>query len=266
MLGYRVGFIGAGNMASAILNGALRQSVLRPEHAYISDPLIEKTEPFRSRGVHVTVSNTEVAEWAEIVVLAVKPQKFQEVLPELAGLVKGKCVVSIAAGISSVYVRECLPGAYVIRVMPNTPLLVGKGLTAIARDNDAPEHFMDAVIELFAAAGETLLVEEAQINAVIALSGSSPAYFFRFARAMTQEGERMGLTQEDALKLTAQAMRGSAAMLLRSGHTPMELERQVCSPGGTTLAALSAFDEGDLDGLITEALRRCVKRAEELAQ
>ena len=107
MLGYRVGFIGAGNMASAILNGALRQSVLRPEHAYISDPLIEKTEPFRSRGVHVTVSNTEVAEWAEIVVLAVKPQKFQEVLPELAGLVKGKCVVSIAAGISSDYVREC---------------------------------------------------------------------------------------------------------------------------------------------------------------
>lgn len=266
MLGYRIGFIGAGNMASAILNGALRRSVVLPENVYLSNPHMEKMASFRGQGVHVTLSNTEVADCAGILVLAVKPQKFDEVLPELAGHVEGKCVVSIAAGISTDYIKRQLSGAYVLRAMPNTPLLIGKGMTALARAAEVPAAYLDAVTELFGAAGETILVDEEQINAVIALSGSSPAYFFRFAAAMVEEGSKLGLPPEVALKLTASTMEGAAGMLLQSGRTALELTRQVCSPGGTTLAALTAFDEGDLESMVARAMERCVKRAEELGK
>ena len=266
MVGYRIGFIGAGNMASAILNGALRHSVILPENVYLSDPYIEKTDLFRVKGVHTTVSNTEVADSVGILILAVKPQMFETVLSELKGHVEGKCVVSIAAGISVDYIKKYLPNTHVIRVMPNTPLLIGKGMTAIADAPDVPASYVDAVTELFGAAGETVVVEEEKINAVIALSGSSPAYFFRFAAAMVSEGEKMGLSPETALNLAAYTMKGSAGMLLRSGKTPKELTDQVCSPGGTTLAALSAFDDAGLDTIVAEAMQRCVKRAEELGK
>ena len=266
VLGYKIGFIGAGNMTSAILNGALRRSVVRPENVYLSNPHVEKTESFRLRGVRVTASNVEVCRGSDIVILAVKPQKFDEVLPELAPYAEGKCVVSIAAGISSAYIKERLPGAYVVRAMPNTPLLVGKGMTALAEAPEVPSVYFESVTELFSAAGEIVLIPEERINAVIAVSGSSPAYFFRIASAMTAEGVKLGLEPDIALKLAASAMDGAAAMLLKSGKTAEELTRQVCSPGGTTLAALTAFDDGGLDAVLTEAMERCVKRAEELGK
>ncbi len=266
MLGYQVGFIGAGNMASAILGGALRRSVLRPENVYLSNPHLEKTEPFRAQGVHVTTSNVEVVQRVSIVVLAVKPQKFAEVLPALAPYSAGKCVVSIAAGISMEYIKGQLPGAYVIRAMPNTPLLVGKGVTALAEAPEVPRPYFDAVNELFSAAGETILVQETLINPLIAISGSSTAYFFRIAAAMAAQGVKQGLEPAQAVRLAALSMEGSAAMLLKSGKSPEELTRQVCSPGGTTLAALTAFDDGDLEGMMAEAMTRCVKRAEELGR
>lgn len=266
MLAYRIGFIGAGNMASAIVNGAGRCCIVMPENVWMSDPQLEKMASFRSRGVNVTTSNVEVADEANIIVLAVKPQMFDQVLPELVGHVEGKCVVSIAAGISTSYIKERLPGAYVVRVMPNTPMLIGRGISAIAQAPEVPAAYFDAVLELFNAAGETVLVEEEQINAVIAVSGSSPAYFFRFAAAMVEEGVKMGLDPEVALKLAAVTMEGSAGMLLKSGKTAQELTQQVCSPGGTTLAALTAFDDEGLEAMVAEAMVRCVKRAEELGK
>lgn len=266
MLAYRIGFIGAGNMASAIVNGAGRRCIVLPENVWLSDPDMEKMLSFRARGVNVTTSNIEAADAANIVVLAVKPQMFDKVLPELVDHVKGKCVVSIAAGISTQYIKERLPGAYVVRVMPNTPMLIGRGVSAIAKAPDVPAAYFDAVLELFNAAGETVLVEEEQINAVIAVSGSSPAYFFRFAAAMVDEGVKMGLEPEVALKLSAITMEGSAGMLLKSGKTAQELTRQVCSPGGTTLAALTAFDDAGMEAMVADAMERCVKRAEELGK
>ena len=264
MLGFSVGFIGAGNMASAILSGALRCQAVRPEFVYLSDPLPEKADSFRAQGVHVTTSNVEVVDAADIIVLAIKPQMFETVLPELIGHTEGKCVVSIAAGISGEYILSRLPGIRLIRAMPNTPLQIGKGITSLTRCNDVSDALFDAVTELFRAAGETVVVSEDQINAVIALSGSSPAYFFRFANAMVQKGKELGLDEDIALKLTALAMEGSAGMLTKSGKTAEELTRQVCSPGGTTLAALSAFDDARLDSMVAEAMVRCVCRAEEL--
>jgi len=266
VIGHRIGFIGAGNMASAILNGALRRSAVMPEKVYLSDPYIEKAASFQAKGVHVTVSNTEVADAVGILVLAVKPQMFDEVLEDLKGHTDGKCVVTIAAGISVDYIKRQLPDTHVIRVMPNTPLLIGKGMTAIAKAPEVPASYFDAVSELFSAAGETVVVEENQINAVIALSGSSPAYFFRFAEAMVEEGIRMGMDPDVSLKLAAYTMKGAAGMLLRSGKTAKELTQQVCSPGGTTLAALTAFDDAGLEQMVSQAMQRCVKRAEELGK
>lgn len=264
MLGYTIGFIGAGNMTSAILGGALRRHVVLPEHVYLSNPHREKMEPFRCQGVYVTTSNAEAAAKADILVLAVKPQMFDAVLPDLVAHTEGKCVVSIAAGISSAYIKERLPGTYVIRAMPNTPLLIGKGITALTQSDDVPAAYFEAVMDLFRGAGEIVVVREAQMDAVIALSGSSPAYFFRIADAMVQKGVALGVDADLALKLTSITMEGAAGMLIKSGKTAQELTRQVCSPGGTTLAALSAFDDAGLDATIAEAMERCVIRAEEL--
>ena len=251
-------------MTSAILGGALRGNIVLPEYVYLSNPHMEKMEHFRSQGVHVPLSNTEVADHSDIIVLAVKPQKFDDVLPELSGHVAGKCIISIAAGISGAYIHSHLPEASIIRAMPNTPLQIGKGITSLTRCGEVPDFYFDAATELFRGAGEIVVVSEEQINAVIALSGSSPAYFFRFADAMVQKGVSLGLDEEMALKLTACAMEGAAGMLMKSGKTPQELTRQVCSPGGTTLAALSAFDDADFNDMIARALERCVIRAEEL--
>ena len=266
MLGYRIGFIGAGNMASAILSGGLRRSILQPEKVYLFDPCLEKAEAFGAKGVHVAASNQEVADAVDILVLAVKPQMFDQVLPELEGHVTGKCVVSIAAGISVSYLKERLSGCGIIRVMPNTPMMIGKGMSALAEAPEVDAAYFDAVNELFSAAGQTVVVKEELINAVIATSGSSPAYFFRMASAMVAQAAELGLDEDTALQLTAATMEGAAGMLLKSGRTAAELTRQVCSPGGTTLAALTAFDEYGLDQMVAESMKRCVKRAEELGQ
>lgn len=264
MIGYQVGVIGAGNMASAILTGALRRGVVRGENVWLSNPHEGKLEPFRAKGVRVSLSNARVAGEADILVLAVKPQVFDRILPEIAPFVKEKCVVSIAAGISTAFLSAALPGAHVIRAMPNTPLLIGKGVTALSPAEGVPQPCLDAVVQLFRAAGEVVLVEEAQLDGVTALSGSSPAYFFRLAQAMVRQGERLGLEEELALRLTALTMEGAAGMLLGSGKSPGELTAQVCSPGGTTLAALSAFDEAGLEEMVAQAMQRCVARAREL--
>lgn len=266
MLAYQLAFVGAGNMAAAILSGALRQSAVLPENVILANPHLEKLEGFRAQGVRVTTSNEEAANQAGLIVLAVKPQMFDAVLPQLAPYTSGKCVVSIAAGISLAYLQSRLLGAHVMRAMPNTPLLLGKGITALAKPLDFPEEYWYAVEELFSAAGQTILVDENRLNAVIALSGSSPAYFFRLIAAMAAQGEAMGLEYGQSAKLAAGAMEGAAAMLLHSGKSPLELTQQVCSPGGTTLAALSAFDDGDLEAMVADAMTRCVIRAEELGR
>ncbi len=261
-----LGFIGAGNMASAILDGVLSQGLLPPEHVWLSNRHAEKMEGFRAKGVRTTTENIQVADHADLVVLAVKPQMFGDVLPELAGRMAGKCAVSIAAGISAAYLQSALPGAYVVRAMPNTPLMVGVGATAVARAPGVPADLFQSVLDLFAAAGEVAVIDESQMDDIINVNGSSPAWFFRMAEIMVRRAEAAGIDAGTALRLTAKTMEGSARLLLETGKTPEELRKQVCSPGGTTLASLSAFDELDFDGLMTEAMRRCTERSRELGK
>lgn len=262
----RLGFVGAGNMATAILDGVVSKKIFKPEQITVSNPHSDKLEHPKSLGVHVTCSNEEVAKVSDIVVLAVKPQMFEAVLSGMAELCTGKCIVSIAAGISVAWVRERLPGAYVVRVMPNTPLQLGMGATAIAQAPGVPEELFRCVCSIFSAAGSVAVIPECQMDDVIPVSGSSPAFFFRMADVMVHWAQKQGMDGRVALELAATAMKGSAEMLLKSGKTAEELTRQVCSPGGTTLAALTAFDDRDFDGLISDAMTRCTHRSKELGK
>ena len=261
-----LGFIGAGNMVSAILSGVLKTGMTRPDQVWLSNRSPEKLVPWTEKGVHTTLNNVEVAQGAQIIVLGVKPQMFGEVIPQLAPYVAGKCVVSIAAGISSAYLKERLPGALVVRAMPNTPMKLGKGATVIAQAPDVPDDVFSVARSLFEAAGSTAVIPEEQMDDFIAVSGSSPAFFFRMAAAMVDAAARTGIDPDLALSMAAQTMAGSAAMLLETGLSAQELTRQVCSPGGTTLAALTAFDDYRFEEMIAQAAQRCAQRSRELGK
>ncbi len=266
MNGLQLGLIGAGNMATAILDGVAAKGLFPPENMIISNPHTDKLEHPRSLGVRVTCDNTAVARTADLIILAVKPQKMEEVLAGIGAFCAGKCVVSIAAGISTGWIRGRLPGALVVRAVPNTPMQLGLGATAVAQAPDVPEGLFQTVCDIFSAAGSVAVIPEAQMDDVIPVSGSSPAFFFRMAGVMARWAAEQGMDPQVALELAAAAMKGSAEMLLRSGKTAEELTRQVCSPGGTTLAALTAFDDRDFDGLLVDAMNRCTRRSRELGK
>ena len=265
-MGKPVGFIGAGNMVSAILSGVLKQGLAKPEDVWLSNRSAEKLEPWKEKGVHVTLDNVVVAQEAQVIILGVKPQMFEAVVPQIAPYASGKCIVSIAAGISSAYLKERLPGATVVRVMPNTPMKLGKGATVVAQAPDVSEEVFRFVCALFEAAGSVAVIPEAQMDDFIAVSGSSPAFFFRMAAAMVDAARAAGIDPDLALTMAAQTMAGSAAMLLETGETAQELTRQVCSPGGTTLAALTAFDDYRFEEMMAQAAARCAQRSRELGR
>lgn len=261
-----LGFVGAGNMAGAILSGILAKGLIPADRLWMYDCSREKLEPWRAKGVHIAESNAQLAQQCDVLILAVKPQNFDGVLGELSPYLCGKCVLSIAAGISVAYLKSRLPETMVVRVMPNTPLQVGRGATAVAEAPDVPDALFRWLCAIFAAAGEVAVIPESQMDDIIAVSGSSPAFFFRMAAAMVAEAAEAGIDPALALRMAARAMEGSAAMLLESGKTAKELETMVCSPGGTTLAALSAFDEFRFEEMYHEAARRCAERSKELGK
>lgn len=262
----RLGFIGAGNMATAILDGVVAQGLFSPGNIMISNPHTDKLEYPRSLGVQITCDNRDVVDFADLIILAVKPQMYEQVLIGISDCCKNKCVVSIAAGISCDWLRSRLPECQIIRVMPNTPLQLGMGTTAIADAPDVSVELFQLVCSIFTSAGSVAVIPESQMDDVIPVSGSSPAFFFRMADVMVNWACEQGMDSQVALELAASAMKGSAEMLLNSGKSAGELTRQVCSPGGTTLAALTAFDDRDFDGLLIDAMTRCARRSKELGK
>lgn len=263
---FMLGVIGAGSMGSAILQGALDAGVMLPEQVWLANPHPEKMTPFGEKGVHTTTSNLEAVRNVDILLLAVKPQILPGVLEEIRPETAGKCVISIAAGVSRSWLEQQLPGAWVICVMPNTPLMLGCGASAVTERGNVPEDYYDFALRLFSAAGLVTQLPADRMNEIIPVSGSSPAFFFRMVSLMVQAAEKRGIDPETALQMAAKTMEGSARMLLESGRTAAELERQVCSPGGTTLAGLTAFDELGFDRMIDLAFDRCVRRAYELGK
>lgn len=266
---YKLGFIGAGNMAWAIASGVVRAGLYTGSEIIASDILAERCELFSEElKATATDQNTRVVQEADVVILAIKPQQAKAVLEPLAGLINsGQLIVSIMAGVSTSTIEGILgPEAVVVRVMPNLGICIQVGMTAIAKGSRAENKHIDTVQRLFNACGQTVLVEEEQMHAVTAVSGSGPAYFFYFVEAIIQAAQEAGLSSHQAELLAKQTCLGAAKTLLESSQSPAELRRQVTSKGGTTAAALEVMENAKLAEIIRQAVLAATKRSEELGK
>jgi pyrroline-5-carboxylate reductase len=227
-----------------------------------------RREVFAGMGVKAVEQAAEAARGARTLLLSVKPQQMGAVLEEIAPVVAGDVlVVSIAAGISTRYMEERMgDGSRVVRTMPNTPMLVGAGAVAIAAGGRATAEDLARVRRLFESSATVIEVEEGQLDAVTAVSGSGPAYFFYLVEQMVAAGVELGLTAEQAHVLAARTALGAGKMLAESGDSPQELRRKVTSPGGTTAAAISHLEQKQWDQITREALAAAKRRSEELGK
>ena len=263
----RTGFIGSGNIAGAIVSGIISKEVVSPSDIYVFDVDTEKLSAFCSaKSVNACGSISEIVKNSDYIVLSVKPQNYRDVLDEIASQqIDGKVFVSVAAGISIDFVKSIIgKETKIVRVMPNTPLLLGEGATAACRDVLVKDEEFERACSLFSCGGKLAVLDEAQMNAVIAVNGSSPAYLFLFAKAVCEYAKSVGIDEENAKILFAQTMIGSAKMITDSGDDLQTLIDKVTSKGGTTAAALNVFYEKGFTDCIKEAMAACTKRAEEL--
>ena len=264
-LSHNIGFIGAGNMASAIIGGLLRDGTA-PDKLRASDPDETRRENQRRYDVLALDDNAAVAQWAQVLVLAVKPQQLDTVLSELSAHVADTLVVSIAAGVRIDRIESALTqGTRVVRTMPNTPAMIRKGVTAIAPGTHATEDDLQTVRTLFEAVGQVITVTEPDLDAVTGLSGSGPAYVFRMIDALANAGRAQGLAEEHSLLLAVLTVEGAVELFLKDGHTLTELIERVSSPGGTTVAGLKALSDAGFDEALHDAVAAATTRSKELS-
>jgi pyrroline-5-carboxylate reductase len=264
-----IGFIGAGNMASAIIRGLIGTGTLSAPQIMAADPDEERLLSLEAElGIAVTGDNTKVAREATVVVLATKPQVFAQILPALSpALTTRSLVISIAAGISTRLIERAFPrGTRVVRAMPNTPALVGAGATAIAGGSRATGADLELAETLFRSVGIAVRVPEEQIDAVTGLSGSGPAYVFAMIEALRDAGTAEGLPEETSLRLAAQTVFGAARLLLEQHESPETLRQRVTSPGGTTRAGLDALSAAGFADSLRGAVRAATRRSAELGK
>lgn len=263
-----IGFIGAGNMGSAMIGGILNASLASSGQIIASAHSSATLEQLRTRfHVETTLSNETVAEQSDILILAVKPNKFDEVIPQISSHVKNNCIiVSIAAGKTIAAIEECFGKKIkLVRAMPNTPALVGEAMSALCPNTAVTAKELESIQQLFNAFGKSEVVPEALIDAVIGVSGSSPAYVYLFIEAMADAAVADGMPRAQAYKFAAQAVYGAAKMVLETGKHPGELKDAVCSPGGTTIEAVAALEKGGLRDTIITAQRACAKKSRDMS-
>ena len=265
-MAFSIGFIGTGNMAGAMLHSLRAVQDCPFETIYVFDTFKEKMAPFIDSGCAACANAAELAQKADIIVPSVKPQVIADVLKEIAPYTAGKTILSIAAGISTQYIRSVVGGeTFLVRAMPNTPLMIGCGTVALARADDVPEEIFSACRDVFAGSGDVHIIDEALMNEVIAVSSSTPAYFYKLVDAIASAAADMGISYSLAVAMAAHTMEGAAKMMLSTGKTPQELIDQVSSKGGTTVAALNSMKDDGFDEMIARASKRCVERARELS-
>ncbi|WP_267531220.1 pyrroline-5-carboxylate reductase [Acinetobacter oleivorans] len=259
-------FIGGGNMAQALIGGLISRG-LPPTRITVSDPVEQIRQLLQEKEVHVTQDNVAAIQNADVVVLAVKPQVLATVLRPLKGLLSDKLVISIIAGAEIQTISNLIDSNRIVRVMPNTPALVQTGAHGIYANDVVGTSDRELTSQILAATGLTIWVNsEAQIDAVTAVSGSGPAYFFYLMESMIRAGKNLGLDEKIATALTLQTALGAAQMAITSSNTPSELRKNVTSPNGTTQAALEVFDRAQISQNIQSALAAAQKRSQELAQ
>ncbi|MCH5186643.1 MAG: pyrroline-5-carboxylate reductase [Oscillospiraceae bacterium] len=252
--------IGAGNMASALVNGILKSGMLEPENINITDTDAGKLTVMKDKGVNTYSDNKEAVKNSDIILLAVKPNIYPAVLKEISGeeAVKNAVTVTIAPGISIATVKETLGfDAKVVRTMPNTPAMAGAGMTALCYESPVTEDDFENVRKLFATVGECELMSEKLVSASVSVSGSSPAYVYMLIEAMADAAVYDGMPRATAYKMAAQSVLGSAKMVLETGKHPGELKDMVCSPGGTTIGAVRVLEEEGFRSAVINAMIEC---------
>lgn len=268
MAEYQFGVIGGGNMAEAILRGVLAASVINRNAVIVSEPKFERRQ-FLTRELQIKcVEDNLAAAACPRILLAVKPQMMNDVLLQVAPAVPADAtVISIAAGISSAFLDKRLDGrGRIIRTMPNTPMLVGAGMTAVAPGPRATRDETLWAEKLFAACGKVVTLPEQHMDAVTAVSGSGPAYAFYLIEAMIAAGVQEGLPADTAAMLATETAAGALKLLVESGEAPELLRQRVTSPGGTTQAAISCMDNAGVKGCIVAAIRAAAARSRELGR
>lgn len=268
MIDRKIAFLGAGNMAEALLKGLLRSGAKADQIIATARRDERRNELARQYSIRVEEDNLTATRGAQVIVLAVKPQALDKLLTQIAPAIdEGKLIISIAAGVPIAAIERRLgKGARIIRSMPNTPALVGAGATAIAAGEHATENDLALAKALFDAVGTTTVVEEGQLDAVTGLSGSGPAYVFLVIEALSDAGVKVGLPRYTALALAAQTVLGSAKLLLETGAHPGHLKDQVTSPGGTAIAGLHTLESGGLRTTLIDAVEAATVRAKELGE
>ncbi|WP_335951818.1 pyrroline-5-carboxylate reductase [Acinetobacter beijerinckii] len=266
-LNQNICFIGGGNMAQALIGGLLSRG-LPTTRITVSDPVEQIRHILEEKGIETTTDNVDAIKNADVVVLAVKPQVLATVLQPLNSLLSDKLVISIIAGAEIQTISDLIGGSQrIVRVMPNTPALVQTGAHGIYASEAVDAKDRELTSQILAATGLTIWVDnEAQIDAVTAVSGSGPAYFFYLMESMIRAGKNLGLDEKVATALTLQTALGAAQMAITSSNSPSELRKNVTSPNGTTQAALEVFDRAQVSQNIQAALAAAQKRSQELAQ
>ncbi len=265
----KIGFIGAGNMASAIISGLIQARFVAAEDIGVFDVSQKQMQTVSERyGVIAAASQDALIQQCEFIVLAVKPVYMNDVLTKASKQAKGKKFVSIAAGWTVSMLQSALdePSASVLRCMPNTPLMVGEGFTALCDDTSFESADMDYVKALFETLGKVAVLPERLFDAVVAVAGSAPAYVFVFVEALIDAGIKLGLPREIATKACEQTVLGAAKLLIETGEHPAKLKDMVCSPGGTTIEAIASLEHSGFRNAIIQAATVCADKSMKLSQ
>ncbi len=270
---YKIGFIGAGNMGGALIVAACNS--IGAENVVITDYLPEKAKELAEQvGCHVAASNEELARSAEYIVLAVKPNvirlvagKIATVLEEEAKAGKTHVVVTIAAGVKVAAIQECIgDDTTVLRIMPNTPAMVGQGMILLTGPSDIPEELFTRLEKMLAAAGDFERVSEDMIDSLTSVTSCSPAYIYMLIEAMADGAVQVGIPRDMAQRLAAKTVQGSAAMVTESGMHPGELKDAVCSPGGSTIVGVTALEECGFRNAVIQAIVRSAEKNKDLGK
>src|SRR4051812_42291391 len=268
---YELAILGAGNMAEAIARGVLKKKVFTSDQMIAADPVEARRSLFSDQlGIKSVSDNADAARDAKVLLLSTKPYQMKEALAPVGAVMNDKTlVISIAAGITSRAIVDALGAGKkwrVIRTMPNTPMLVGEGVVGMAAGEHATAEDLATARRIFEAAADVIEVSEDKIDAVTALSGSGPAYFYFLVESMVRAGIEMGLRPDDATKMAIKTAAGAGKLLASSPDSPAELRRKVTTPGGTTHAAISHMEAKDFEKIIVDALKAAEARGRELGK
>ncbi len=259
-----IGFIGCGNMAQAMIGGIIKSNLVSSEKLIVSNPSDKNLNRAKERyNVLTSNDNKEVAKFSDIVILAVKPYKYFEVIDEIkAYLKKDVVIVTIAAGITLEHMSNNLgEAAKVIRTMPNTPALVGAGISAMCANKNVTQEELAQIVNIFESFGKVEILEEKLMDIVPAVSGSSPAYVYMFIEALADGAVLQGMPREKAYKMAAQAVLGAAKMVIETGEHPGKLKDDVCSPCGTTIEAVYTLEKNNFRAAVISAMESCTDKA-----